>query len=383
MSVEKLFNEIENLEQDYINFLIDVCNIESPTEYKEGVDAVGKYFINKANEKGWEVEVFPQPVSGDCVTITLNPNAKGKPVCISGHLDTVHPVGLFPKNPTTIKEDKIYGPGIDDCKGGVVAGFMAMDALEKIGFTDRPVKLILQSDEENGSRFSNKETVNYMAEKGKDCVAFLNVEPCHPGKATTIRKGIKKYAFEITGRAVHSGSCYLGVSAIKEASYRIIELEKFKDPDGITCNCGIISGGTAENTVPEKCTFTADFRYLTVEQGKWIDEFAVEFCKKSFVEGATTVPVLKSWRYPMELTQKNVDLLAKMNKIFADCGLPVLEGKRNLGGSDAADMTVRGIPCIDSLGTEGGDIHNVNEFIYTRSLVESAKRLATVAYLIK
>ena len=93
MSVDKLFNEIENLEQDYINFLIDVCNIESPTEDKEGVDAVGKYFIDKANEKGWEVEVFPQPVSGDCVTITLNPNAKGKPVCISGHLDTVHPVG--------------------------------------------------------------------------------------------------------------------------------------------------------------------------------------------------------------------------------------------------------------------------------------------------
>ena len=42
MSVEKLLNQIENLEQEYVNFLIDVCNIESPTDHKVGVDAVGK-----------------------------------------------------------------------------------------------------------------------------------------------------------------------------------------------------------------------------------------------------------------------------------------------------------------------------------------------------
>ncbi len=383
MSIEKLFKEIENLEQHYINFLIDVCNIESPTDYKIGVDKVGKYFIDKAKLKGWDVEIFSQPISGDCVCITLNPNAKGKPVCISGHLDTVHPVGLFNKNSTAIKEDKIYGPGVADCKGGIVAGFMALDALEKIGFIDRPIKLILQSDEENGSRFSNKETVNFMAEKAKDCIAFLNAEPYVKGKATTVRKGIKKYAFVITGKAAHSGACYTGVSAIKDASYRVIELEKFKEPEGITCNCGIINGGTAENTVPEKCTVTADFRYLTVEQGKTIDEFVVEFAKKTFVDGATCEPILKSWRYPMESKQKNVELLEKINKIYADCGLPILESKASFGGSDAADMTVKGIPCVDSLGVQGGFLHNVNEFIYTKSLVESAKRLASVALCIE
>jgi glutamate carboxypeptidase len=382
MSVEKLLNEIENLENDYLNFLIDVCNIESPTDCKVGVDAVGKYFIDKAKEKGWDIEVFLQAVSGDAICITMNANATGKPVCISGHLDTVHPVGLFPKNPTVIKEDKICGPGVADCKGGCVAGFMAMDALEKIGFTDRPVKLILQSDEENGSRFSNKETVKFMAEKSKDCIAFLNSEPYSEGFITIERKGIKKYAFEITGKAVHSSICFTGASAITEASYKVIELEKFKDKEGITCNCGIISGGTAENTVPEKCTITADFRYKTVEQGKFIDEFVVELAKKSFIDGTSTIPVLKSWRYPMEKTQKNQELVEKINKIYKKAGMIELTPKLGLGGADSADMTVVGIPTVDCMGTEGKYIHNVNEFIYKKSLVQSAKRLAVVAYSI-
>ncbi len=383
MSVEKLFTQIENLENEYLNFLIDVCNIESPTDYKTGVDAVGKYFIDKAEQKGWDVEVCKQEVSGDCVCITLNPNAKGQPVCFSGHMDTVHPVDLFPKNPTVIKDGIVYGPGVIDCKGGCVASFMAMDALQRIGYIDRPIKLILQSDEENGSRFSNKTTVDFMGEKAKGCIAFLNTEPHYNSRATVERKGIKKYGFEITGKSAHSGKCYDGISAIKDASYRIIELENLKDAKGITCNCGIISGGTAENTVPEKCAFTADFRYKTVEQGKWIDEFVVEFAKKTFVEGASCVATLKSWRFPMEKVQRNVELLEKINKIYQDIGLPVLEEVSNDGGADSADMTVKGIPCLDSFGTEGGKVHSEQEFMYANSLIKSAKRLASVAYCIK
>ena len=192
MSVEKLFETIEILEQEYLKFLVDVCDIESPTDYKEGVDNVGKYFIEKAKEKGWQVEIQNQPISGNCVCITLNPDAKGQAVCFSGHMDTVHPVGSFGEKPTKIDGEIIYGPGVTDCKGGIVAGFMAMDALERCGFKDRPIKLILQSDEENGSRFSGKSTISFMVEKAKGSIAFLNAEPFYDGKICIATKGIKK-----------------------------------------------------------------------------------------------------------------------------------------------------------------------------------------------
>ena len=77
----------------------------------------------------------------------MNPDAKGKPVCLSGHMDTVHPVGSFGNPPVTFDDKNIYGPGVIDCKGGITASFMAMDALERCGFKRRPIKLILQGAE--------------------------------------------------------------------------------------------------------------------------------------------------------------------------------------------------------------------------------------------
>ena len=48
MKCEKLFQTIEILNEEYLQFLTDICNIESPTEYKEGVDRVGQYISKKA-----------------------------------------------------------------------------------------------------------------------------------------------------------------------------------------------------------------------------------------------------------------------------------------------------------------------------------------------
>ena len=36
---EKVFKRIDDMEQEYIKILEEFCLIESPTDYKEGVDA--------------------------------------------------------------------------------------------------------------------------------------------------------------------------------------------------------------------------------------------------------------------------------------------------------------------------------------------------------
>ena len=383
MKCEQLFEKLDAIEEEYLQFLVDVCDIESPTEYKEGVDNVGKYFIERAKKKGWLVEIQKQAVSGDCICITLNPAAKSQAVCFSGHMDTVHPIGCFGEKPTKIVGGVVYGPGVIDCKGGIVASFMAMDALEQCGFKDRPVKLILQSDEENGSRFSNKTTVEFMAEKAKGCIAFLNTEPFKENRICVAMKGIRKYAFEVSGKAAHSCVCYDGKSAILEAAHKIIKLEQLKDGNSITCNCGLINGGVAENTVPNKCTFTADFRFKNDAQGEQVEKIVKEIAQESVIEGTSCEVILKSWRYPMEKNEKNLSLADKVNNIYKENKLPILEVVESNGAADSADMTHAGIPCLESLGTEGGKLHTIEEFMYKKSLKESAKRLAAVAYCIK
>lgn len=380
ISYEKIFNKIDELKDKYLNIWKEVVEIESPTNFKEGVDKVGKYFTNKAARLLWDVEVNEQEVAGNALCITMNPNALSKPIAVSGHMDTVHPVGLMK---TYIDSDKIYGPGCTDCKGGLIVCMLAMEALKECGYTDRPIKFILQSDEEVGSRFSNKKTIEFMCEKAKDAIAFLNTEMYVDNTAVTTRKGIRRYLLKITGRAAHSSICQEGASAITEASYKIIELEKMKQADDITINVGTINGGTTPNTVPAYVECQIDVRFNNEEQMEEADKYIKDICSKTYIEGTSTVLELMSTRIAMSKKDYNTDLLNKMNDVFKECGLSELEARKATGGSDAAYTSAAGIPTIDSIGVSGGFIHSKDEYANISSLAENAKRMAAVIYGIK
>ena len=380
---EKLFSAIDSMYDSYVKVWEDVCNIESPTKYKVGVDAVGNYFAEMAQVRGWRVERFEHPISGDVVAITMNPDAKEKPITLSGHMDTVHPIGLFGTPAVRIEDGKIFGPGVLDCKGGIVAAALAMDALRRVGFDKRPVLLLLQSDEEGGSMGSNKATIGYMCEKAKDSVAFLNLEGYAPGKVCIARKGIITFTFKIKGIEAHSSRCATdGANAIAEAAHKIIELEKLKDAEGLTCNCGVISGGSVPNTVAGYCEFKANIRFATADQLEWVRGYVKEIADTAHVKGCVCELEQTGFRVAMQYEERNQRLLDRMNEIFESVGMSTLEAMSGKGGSDAADATVYGIPCLDSLGTAGGRIHSPDEFSYLESLRESAKRLAAVAYYI-
>ena len=177
MTFEEFSSRVGELEEKYVRFWEDICNLESPTADKAGVDAVGRFCKERAAALGWKIEEQEEPVSGNPLCFTMNPDAPGVPICFSGHMDTVHEKGSFGSPAVHFDEKYIYGPGTADCKGGIVAGFLAMEALQQAGFTARPVKLILQSDEETSSNGSEKRSVNFMTENARGCAAFLNLEP--------------------------------------------------------------------------------------------------------------------------------------------------------------------------------------------------------------
>lgn len=380
MKCDKIFETIDSLEKTYISFWEDVCNIESPTNDKAGVDAVGNYFEKAAKERGWRIERFPQSVAGDVLCITMNADSDAAPLTLSGHMDTVHPHGLFGYPPVRIDGEKIYGPGVTDCKGGIVAAFLCMDALDRCGFNARPVRLLLQSDEEGGSGASQKATINYMCEKASDSVAFLNLEGYNVGKVCVQRKGIVTFKFAVTGKEAHSSMCAtLGANAIAAAAKKIIDMEKLKDKHGLTCNVGVIKGGSVPNTVAGYCEFYANVRFANAEQLAWVREYAKEIADREDVPGCTCTLTESGSRLAMERVERNLALVGTMNRAFAENGLPTLEPNFNLGGSDAAEITAAGIPCVDSIGTSGASIHSVHEYGWLSSLCEAAKRMAAVA----
>lgn len=378
--MRKLIAEkINELKDEYLRVWCDVVALESPTCDKAGVDAVGKYFAALAKERGWAVDIFPQERAGNVITVTMNGDANAAPIALSGHMDTVHPVGSFGSETVKIEGDKIYGPGVTDCKGGIVAGFLAMDALRRCGFTSRPVVMYLQSDEEGGGKYSGDATINHICKEAADSVAFLNLECGGEGEITAVRKGIASFEFTVHGVEAHSSKCAIaGANAILEAAHKIIELEKFKDPDGLTCTCTVIKGGTVHNTVAGECSFIANVRFATMAELDYFSDFASELAKEVKVPGCSCSVVLPRVRPAMEKDEKNTALLARMNEIWTAHGLAPLSPKRRIGGSDAANASAAGIPALDGLGVFGGNIHTTDEYGIISSLAEQAERIALI-----
>ena len=379
MDHQKLYSIIDALNEKYCDIWEEVCNMESPTSHKAAVDVVGNYFAEMARKKNWDVEILKQEKAGNPICITINGDSEAAPVVFSGHIDTVHPIGLFGTPAVRRDEACIYGPGVMDCKGGVVASFMALDALEQCNFTDRPVKLIIQTDEETGSSTSGLETVKFMCEKAKNAAAFLNTEGIQGNTAVLVRKGILRYRFRVTGKAAHSANCVAGANAIAEAAHKILKLEELKDTNTLTCNCGIIEGGTVANTVPEQCSFVADFRFTSEADCERAKQIAQQVADENRVDGCRCELERISHRPAMPFVRRNEELLGKMNGIYKKTDLPELVARTCLSGSDAAYVTLADIPCVDNLGVDGGNIHSVHEFARLDSLAQCAKRLAAVA----
>ena len=380
---DKLFEVIDSLNEEYVKMWEDVCNIESPWNCKEGVDAVGEYFIRHANARGWKVDVFEQERAGNVVSITMNADVDAAPIAISGHMDTVHELGSFGYPPTRVdwENNKIYGPGTTDCKGGIVMGFLAMEALYRCGYNKRPVVMYLQSDEESSGKLSADATINHICEVAQGSLAFFNLEGSTKGQVCIGRKGIVSFEFTVTGIEAHSAGCATnGANAICEAAYKIIELEKFKDPKGLTCCCAVINGGTKHNIIPGECKFIANVRFAKMSELEEFIAFSEKLCEDIKIPGCTCKMVIPRVRPAMELCDRNIELVNKINEIWRNNGMDELKYVFNSGGSDAANVSHSGIPAVDSMGTTGGKIHTVDEFGYISSLAEYAKRLAIVMY---
>jgi glutamate carboxypeptidase len=162
----------------------------------------------------------------------------------------------------------------------------------------------------------------------------------------------------------------------------ILELEKYKDAEGLTCNCGMIQGGTAHNTVPGYCEFRANIRFVDEKQFDEISAVVEKLAANPHNPKCRIEAEIHGLRPAMERVERNLKLLDTINGIFAENGLETLEPVKKTGGSDAAHITKAGIPCLDNLGAWGGRIHSPDEYALCESLKNSAKQLAAIAYCI-
>ena len=188
------------------------------------------------------------------------------------------------------------------------------------------------------------------------------------GRVVTCRKGVGRFQVEIEGRPSHAGSRHPdGRSAIREAALLITAIEGLTDyARGVTTNVGMISGGTADNVVPQRCGFSVDLRVVTDEDGA---AYAAHILGLAPNGPDMRVRVTGGMnRPPYERTDGNVALLERAQALAAGIGLDLKETGRTGGGSDGNFTAALGVPTLDGLGIDGDGAHTLAEYALVSSI---------------
>jgi glutamate carboxypeptidase len=73
-------------------------------------------------------------------------------------MDTVHPIGMLERNPVPgARRTSSFGPGTEDMKSGIAVALGAIGIMQsQSSWVNRPVTMLVTSDEETGSHTSRR-----------------------------------------------------------------------------------------------------------------------------------------------------------------------------------------------------------------------------------
>lgn len=363
-------------EEEMFSFLKEMVLIQSGSGNKKGVDAVADLIRTICSEKPLHHEIIPQADLGNHLLISSrNPWEKEKQMLLIGHMDTV-----YPNEPQFqwFKEDEkyIYGPGVIDMKGGLVAGIYAVKALGHLGWLEQiPVTMFFNSDEEIGSK-SSKEWIREEAKKSH--FAFVLECAGENGEIVTGRKGNLRLKLDVQGKSGHAA--FAGSdkgSAILELARKIIALEALNDYEkGITVNVGKIEGGIGPNTVPPHASAVIDARFKGRVDLDFLENQFSHIEKIQTTDNTTCRIEKVGGRPPMEQNNKNKTLFRSIQEIARKFDMKVEEEYRK-GVSDANTIAQEGIPVVDGLGPIGSGDHSEEERMLKKSLVQRTALIAS------
>jgi glutamate carboxypeptidase len=379
----------EAFEREQVPFLASLVEQPSCTREPDDVEAAAALLDARAAELGLSVVRHADPAgrfAAHRVYATPHTAPDDRALALVGHIDTVFPRALgfagFRR-----EGDVVRGPGVLDMKSGLSSMLAAWAALRRAAPEQASLlrcRMIVVSDEEVGSP-SSRALLAALAPRTSAALVF---EAGREGdRIVTRRKGGGLWTIVAHGRAAHAGHDHAsGVNAIHAIALLVPRLEALTDDGrGLTVNVGLIEGGSAKNTVPERASIGIDARFETAEDAVRFERSVRALVADPFA-GVPGVPDrLRAARFeleggvtrpPMEASAASQALRARYEAVAAECGLGVGEAPLQGGGSDANLLAAAGVPCIDGLGPYGRHFHETREWSSLESLRRRTEALA-------
>lgn len=375
--MSQLLPFFQDRKQMMIDLLTTMVNYETPTRNKGAVDAMGVFIETQFRQLGASsVTRLPQTEVGDCLLAKWNEHLPGKPIMFLIHIDTVWPLGTLDERPPRIDDEgRLFGPGAIDMKGGITIVLSALAGLQARGeLPERPIWVLMTTDEEVGSVYSNAAIKEYAAQAG----LVLVMEPATMEEALkTMRKGIATYRLDVEGLPSHAGNApEKGVNAIIEFAQQALRLRDMNDlKNGRSVSVTMVEGGSATNVIPAHVTAHVDTRAISVMQWNEVDEMMNSLTP--FVPGATLKVERINGHVPMERNATMIRAFAQCKRIGEAQGLSIHEDSSG-GGSDGNTVASLGIPVLDGLGPQGDGLHALHEHVVLNSLPRRSTLIAAM-----
>lgn len=390
---ETVLGALSDRGPDLVARAVAWCGINSGSRHLEGLEAQRAVLAAVLDRLPGSVESLPLGPSTeiapdgapshqrhtDALRLTVRPDAAVQ-IVLTGHYDTVYPTESPFQAVRTRPDGALHGPGIADMKGGISVMLGALEAFEAHPLAGRVgYRVLLSPDEEIGSPASGP----LLSAIAAGAHIGMTYEPCMPdGALAGARKGSGNFHLAIMGKAAHAGRDFAsGRNALAGAALAAAALHGLNGQrEGVTINIGRIDGGGPLNVVPPSAVLRFNIRVPDADAADWCIARLAEILEAVRAQDLALDLHGGFTRPPKPVDPAQRRLLEAVREVGALVGQSIA-WRASGGVCEGNNLHAAGLPNIDTLGVQGGDIHSEGEFAWPASFAERARLSA--ALLIK
>jgi len=325
----------------------------------------------------------------------LNSHGKKFNLCFAGHTDVVPPGDLnawsFPPFEPTVINERLYGRGAVDMKGGIAA-FMA--AVLEIGeerrgsnshrgggLKDLPIDIsfLITSDEEGCAKFGTKKMLDWMASKGHTIDCCLVGEPSNPNivgeMAKVGRRGSLNVKLEVSGIQGHVAYPERALNPLPAVVSFLSYLAKINLDNGneyfqpsVLQITSIDVGNPVTNLIPAKVSTMFNIRFNNLHKSRGLINDLTEI-KELFAKNNDKRLV---WQMDFNVSGEAFiceDELLQKDLASAIKNVTGINVKMDTGGGTSDARFIKDVCPVIEFGLTNGQAHKVNEHVAIADLI--------------
>lgn len=363
-----------------------------------GVEAVRHMVEPEFQQLGFKTQWIDMRAAGRAGHLVARHDGsrRGKRLLLIAHLDTVFELDSSFQH--WVRDgDKAHGPGAGDDKGGIAVIVAALRAMQAAGtLKDANITVFMTGDEEDAGRPLAISRRDLIAE-GKHADAALDFEDLAiqdgHDMGSTARRSAGSWTLMVTGRSAHSAGVGAGdYGAIYDIARIIDQFRRELPEDKLTYNVGLIGGGQTATLDPGKIRLEAtgktniiaatavargDLRAISQDQIDRVESKMRAIAAQPLAGAHAEISFDPDIYPPMPPTEGNRALLARLNIVNQDMGLP------QMGELDPADRGAGDISFVAAevnglvgLGPASEGSHTASETVFVPTIFKQAKRAA-------